>query len=425
MISSQDNRLRAGVVGRRDQLLVALVALAASVPGLLNDFVYDDNAIIRDNVRVHDLAHWRDVLTMPYWPPPYVEQLYRPVAVLMLAIQYVLGGGSPLTFRVISYALYAGCAIGVFRLASRLLSRNGAVAVAVLFAAHPVHVEAVALGVNQGELLVAILAVVMTCRYLDGRRAGTLGLRDWVILAALYAVAALTKESGFVLPGLLVCAELTLIGGRPFRARVLETLDGYLLLAAVGVGLLAVRIAVLPAGAVGAIPAVDLRGMDLAGRVVAMLQAVPTWLRLFVWPAQLQVGYHLDATPWSAALREIIGLTLISTAAATAYRARRRAPVVSFGLVWCGVALLPVTNLIPTGVFVAERTLLLPSVGFLITVGGLAELVLRRWPSTLLRRRVIAACVVVTVLGIARSLVRQLSWNSAHVTVVKRPTRSG
>src|SRR5262249_8893391 len=159
--------------------------------------------------------------------------------------------------------------------------------VAVLFAAHPVHVEAIALGVNQGELLVALVAIGMTSRYVVRRLGSGLTVGDWVLLALLYAFAALTKENGFVLPGLLVAAELFVVRPRAKRdesagdaSSTRSLVAGFAALTAVGVALLVVRMAILNGSAAGAVPAEALVGVGFGRRVLTMLQVVPTWLRL-------------------------------------------------------------------------------------------------------------------------------------------------
>lgn len=49
-----------------------VVAIAACAAGLLNQFTQDDLGLIVKNDRIHGLAHLRDILTAPYWPPPYI-----------------------------------------------------------------------------------------------------------------------------------------------------------------------------------------------------------------------------------------------------------------------------------------------------------------------------------------------------------------
>ena len=175
---------------------VATVAVAASLLCLANQFTLDDTALILDTERLHGLSHWKEILTSPYWPSPYAQDLYRPLTSLMLALQYQLGGGDPALFRVVSVLLYTGASLAVLHLAWRLLPAAMALGTGLLFAAHPVHVETTVLAVAQGELVIALLGAVMVARYLDRRRSapGTLSPGDWLLLGALYLIACLTKE---------------------------------------------------------------------------------------------------------------------------------------------------------------------------------------------------------------------------------------
>src|SRR5262245_40908016 len=213
---------------------VAVLALAACLAGIRNEFTQDDIAIIRDSDVLHDFSNVGHILTSPYWPPPYTSDQYRPVTSLFLALQYAIGGGAPMVFRVFSYALYAAACVALFALGSQLLPLMVAFGIACLFAVHPVHVEAVTLAVGQAELLVALLGLIMVRRYLALRRrqeAGTSDAkneaREWVILACLYMVAALSKEQGLLLPAFLVAAELCLVQDRPLAERGRRVWPGY------------------------------------------------------------------------------------------------------------------------------------------------------------------------------------------------------
>jgi len=408
---------------RQHRLLVAFTALAASIAGIRNDFAYDDILVILHDDRILDVGRWLQFLTTPYWPAPHSPDLYRPVASLSLALQYVIGAGGPLVFRLVSIMLYALTALLVFALASRVMSRGAALAAGVLFAAHPVHVEAVVQGVNQGELLVAIFSLLAVCRYVDKRRAGSLVAGDWCVLAALYGLAILAKENGFVLPGLLVAAEIFLIDDKPPAERVRALWRGYAMLGTVAVALVAVRALVLAGRVVGAFTAEALVGASLGGRMLTMLQVVPKWFRLLLWPAHLQIDYSPNEILASTGMgpHEWLGLALVVATVLAIVAARRRAPGVSFGLLWCAVALFPVSNVVPTSIVLAERTLFLPSVGMVIAVccaaALLAQVSTRRPEMTL--RALAAACAVLALLGVGRSAVRHRDWrNAAHIWIV-------
>jgi tetratricopeptide (TPR) repeat protein len=162
-----------------------------------------------------------------------------------------------------------------------------------------------------------------------------------------------------------------------------------------------------------------------------MLQVIPEWLRLLFFPLHLQGDYSVaeieQATGWG--LIQSAGAALLVALALLGWRLRREAPVVPFGLLWAGAALLPVANvLVPTGIVMAERTLFLPSAGILLGSGGLAVSAaawLRaprsgalapgagaKQTSGTVRSVSLAsiAVVVLVVAGVARSAVRHTDW---------------
>jgi hypothetical protein len=141
---------------RLNTAIVALIALAASVTSLGNGFVYDDLPIIANNRQVHDLSTWWTLFGSSYWPAQYGESLYRPVSMLSYAVQWAIGNGNPLAFHSVSVVLYILLSIAVLLLLRELLDEPAALAGAALFAAHPLHTEAVANVVGQAELLAGL-----------------------------------------------------------------------------------------------------------------------------------------------------------------------------------------------------------------------------------------------------------------------------
>ena len=407
----------------RASLAIVGVAVASCLTGIANNYAQDDLHLILTNTRVHGLGQWDALLTSPFWPPPFSQDLYRPLTSLLLAVEYAIGDGAPFVYRVVSYLLLAAVALAFFSFASRLFPRNVALGASLLFAAHPVHVEATALAVGQSELLVGLIALVMAARYLDGRRAGSLSPREWFVQGALYATACFVKEQGYILPALLLAIELISVSGTMReRARVLWR--GYTALAVILVLALAARRAVLSGDVAGTFTAEALTGLGLGGRALTMLRVVPEWLRLLVWPAHLQGDYSPQeiVASTSFGVLEAIGAAIVLAAVAIAATSWRRAPVVTFGLAWCAVALFPVSNVIvPTGIVLAERTLFLPSVGVVITLAGLAVMA---WPSAddfskHFGRALAVLCAALVGLGVLRSARRQFDWADEPTYAIK------
>ncbi len=395
---------------------VAVLALLASANSLTNGFAYDDVALIATSARVHAWDAWWTEFGRTYWPD---GDGYRPLTMLAWRAQWTLGGGSPVAFHAVSVALHVATSAAVLWLALLILPVTAAVIGAALFAVHPVHVEAIANVVGQSELFVALALVVATAIYVRARGRGAPSAREWGAIAGLYAVACLFKEHAIVLPALLLCAEATVIQDeRPFRERATTLRPPFLVLALIAVGYLWARSGAVIDGLAGFRPFVVFQVLNLSAvdRVLTMIGVATEWFRLLLWPARLATQYsppevHI-AHGVSVAL--IPGFLLLATTLALMFAMRKRSPVTSFGIAWCVVALLPASNfLVPAGFLIAERTLLLPSVGAMLAVASaipaLQQLVeTRRWP----RATVAVAAGVLIALGLARSATRNRVWES-------------
>jgi hypothetical protein len=402
--------------------LVALIVLSigSTFTCISNTWVQDDLPIIRGNLLVHTLAHPWVLFGQAYWPWPYPQDLYRPLTMISFAVQWVVGGGHEPTFRVVSILLYLGATFAVYRLALRCLGPGAAWVAAAWFAVHPVHVEAVAVAVNQAELVVAILLSLLVAAYLDRRRSGAPLTKRWMALIVVgYLAAMLFKENGAMLPAFLVAAELTIIDdGRSWRERLTLLRPLYLWFVLVAVCLAEVRTRVLAGNTKGSFTAEALGGLHIGGRALTMLGVVPQWFRLLFWPAHLQADYSpgeiVGTTHWGAA--QSLGALLLIATAVLAWFCWRRRPVVTFGILWTAIGLIPISNvLIPTGIVLAERTLFLSSVG--VVIAGTALL----WPAgvwlyargSIARIAVATGAIVLLAMGLSRSASRQMVWHDS------------
>ena len=405
----------------RSTAIVVIVAIVASAACLFNQLTSDDFALIGADPRIRGMAGWGAIFSQAYWPPPYAPDLYRPLATSLLAIQYAIGGGDPLPFRLVSIALYVLACIGVLQLARRVFSDRTALAVAVLFAVHPVHVEVIALAVSQNESIVVFLTAASVAFYVDRRRRadGEIGVRGCLGLVLAYAVASLAKEDGFMLPAFLLAAEITLIEETSFRARLAKTGAGFAALGAAGIALILLRAEVLGGQIRPPVIAEALRGASPGGRALTMLQIVPEGLRLMFWPLHLRIDYGFREILPSTSIgpREMVGLVIVAAAVAIAFVARKRASAITFGLLWTAISLFPVSNLVlPTAIVLAERTLFLPSVGALIALGGTVDwLAARRWSWMRLDRKpALAVFALVVAAALTRVITRELVWRDAQ-----------
>ena len=358
---------------------IAVLALAASAAGIVNQFTYDDRYIIERAPPMHTLHAWWRVFQSSYWPKSWGGDGYRPITLLAFRIEWVLGGGNPAVFHATNIGLYIVTSVLVFYLAKRMLPLWAAWVSAALFAVHPVHVEAVANVVGQSELIVGALLLIAVSLYVRDRQSGPVRGRTAVVIAAAYALACFSKEHGIVLPALLVAAELTVISdATPLAQRVRNLAPFFAALAIVAIAFLAQRSAVLADHGIGGFqPFTAFKSLRItpADRILTATSVVPQWFRLLFWPAQLSSEYGPPEIEIAQgpSLTQLPGFLLLLGTIGIGLAFRRRQPVISFGIALAAITLLPSSNfLIAAGIVLAERTLFLPSVGAMLVVGAVA-----------------------------------------------------
>lgn len=401
---------------------VAGLALASSLTSLGNRFAYDDRPIVEMNASVHSLVQWWRFFAESYWPPSTTSALYRPVAILLFALQWAIGRGSPVIFHVVNVALYVALCLAVLRLARLVLPEVPSAIAAALFAVHPVHVEAVGNVVGQSELWTALALCLATSAYVAWRRQGALTAPRSAVLLGVFFLALFVKENAVVLPALLLAAEMLLIGDTlSWRERLAAIRPLLLAMTLLFMAYLVARLAVLPEGLATDVPHPVWMALDRSQRIATVLVIlVPEWVRLLVWPARLLADYSPRDMPelgtWSAAV--LPGLAVVTGTLALAMAGWRRVPAAAFGILFAVIAIAPVSNvLVPTGVMLAERTLLLPSVGILIAVASIVPWILshaeRAGRARQVKRAGGVALALLLVAGAVHSAKRQRTWRSS------------
>lgn len=403
--------------GGRAAAIVMILALASSITGLWNGFAYDDVAIILKDQRIHALRDVLNVFTQPYWPPmsEHVGSLYRPFTSLGFALQWIVGGGSPLIFHITSIALYVAVCMVVFRLARQLFDEKAALIAGAIFAVHPLHVEAVANIVGQAELAAALLMSLGVSLYIDWRREGALGGRRAGLLCTMYGAAMLFKEHAVVMPALILAVELLPSPlGNNARRRAMQLLPVMVGMAVVGVAFVAVRTHFVGKITSGGFEASIFVGQSFPSRFLTMLNVIVEWIRLFIWPATLSADYSPSrinpATEFSPTM--LPSVAVILAVITLGVWARKKYPSATFSLAWVVTTLLIPSNLIVvTGFVLAERALFSPSVGVSLLLGAVIAGALRRASQPAMRLAT-AAVAIAIVAGVARSATRNPVWKN-------------
>jgi tetratricopeptide (TPR) repeat protein len=402
-------------------LLLALVAHAGSLGAGL---VYDDGQLLAENPFLRDPGNLSELFT------PHQDRLHRgyfeseelswrPVATAVHLVEFALlgidGGAPPAAaydasgmLHAVSWLLHAVVALCCFGLLTALrLPRHAAFAGAALFAVHPVLVEPVMMVSFREDLLAT--GFVVGAAWLVARGPG--GWGQAAVLGLMVLLACGSKESALVAPGLLalvawyraqvatpVPSAQALEGNEPGPAVWWRVWLPAAVCIAAATGVYALfrfalithpgeqQLAPLPGG--------------IPGLLAADLWILGQYLWSLVWPWTLLIDRTVtQPLPWLGALAG--GLAAFCVAA-VAWGERFARPGVTAPLAWSALALLPVMNLVPTSIPLADRFLYLPFIG---VAWAAAVLTARAVPSldAPTGRRAVALAAVVAIACIARN----------------------
>ncbi len=140
-------------------LLLGVFAFLVYANTIKNGYVLDDSSVVTENtIVVKGISAIPELLTTPYRRGFFVtsNDLYRPLSLVVIAIEYEIWGMNPKPNHLINILVFAGCVILLFLFLDKLLERKKtavAFIAALLFAAHPIHTEVVANIKSLDELL--------------------------------------------------------------------------------------------------------------------------------------------------------------------------------------------------------------------------------------------------------------------------------
>lgn len=329
-------------------------------------FVYDDFPYIVENGDVHGgISRLARLMTSSFPSAAPERALYRPLTAATLLLDAGNGPLEPRRFHVTNLVLAGLFVLAAHAALRRLVSIEAAGAAALLLATTPIHVEAIAWITGRSELLASIFACAAIAAALDASRSSR---AVPPLLAALFAFAAvLSKENGAIVLPLTFVLLATSATSNGWRRKETARALGPVFL---GVGAaLVLRASILGRFA----PEVGERAIEggLLARLPLFFAATGEHLRLLVLPWPLSIDRMPNAPRSFGEGSVIAGVIVLAAAGVLALGiAKWRRELLGLAL-WPAVALLPVMHFVPIGETVAERFLVLPSVGAAGLAGSL------------------------------------------------------
>ena len=328
--------------------------------------------------------------------------VYRPLLLLSFAIDGAMFGRSPRGYHVTNILLHAAAAAALYGLLLALLRRNAidatkstlpvvaAAGAALVFGVHPVHSESVDSIFNRSDILVTlgVVAGLWVIQRWEDRRP----VLAWSLAGLIYLASLLCRESAVSMPVLAALMVWVLHREDSWRRLARRLAPVLTQIGPLALYLLLRQSALSGTGSQAPTLAENVDPNAGFGYQVRLaLETLREYSRMIVWPDPLRASYEdFGVTAvWAS-------LLVLGVAVALAVAFRRRGPLITFGLMFFYVALLPSTRLATAStltlsvgghvlfqpasglVLVAERVVYFPSVGF-ASVLAASLFALGRW----------------------------------------------
>jgi tetratricopeptide (TPR) repeat protein len=336
-----------------------------------------------------------------FWTPYSVDGFWRPVVILIHAANLAVGGLHPAAFHIVNIAINAAVVVLLYALLLEILGRpRVAFVTALLYAVHPLHVEAVAPAYSRLELLAAAFLLAGWLLHWRGR--------PWWA-AVCFWLALGSKESAICFFPILLMADWI------YRRKISAVAYGgyaaatllYLAMRAHAVGLLGINF----------IPMVNnpLASLSAPLRMGNALRLAWLMLGLHVWPARLSADYSYNAIPlvldWTH-----LSIWILATVAVLAgwvflgirTRSGQGQALFLAGTIYLGGFALTSNFFFHGATAFAERWAYFPSAGFCLAAALAYEWLERHN----IRAALPLLMVIVTALAL-RSVVRNRDWKNA------------
>jgi tetratricopeptide (TPR) repeat protein len=411
-------------------LIIVLFSFSVYFTALFGDFVYDDMDQILKNPWIKDIRNIPTIFFNSTWsfnPEISTSNYYRPLMHVLYMFNDYLFGLKSWGFHLINILFHCGVSVLVFLVIWSFLTENRASVplvylsppfiAAMLFAAHPIHAEAVTWIAGLPD--VAFTFFYLLSFYLYIRSKGGVS-RDYLFSVVCFTLAAFFKEPALTLPIILLAYDYVF---GELRTRPIYHAKRYIPYAIIGAVYLVLRMRALG----GFAPQRRYEMLSSYQYVINVFPLFIHYLEKLLLPLNLNAFYVFHPI---ASLLELKGiLSFIGTIVFLVflYLALKKSRVVFLGLLFVTVPLLPVLYIPALGENTfTERYLYLPSVGYVLVLAVLFSWAMEKVPRagrsiTIITIVSIAIVALYTAGTIDRNTVWKDNFNLWSDTVKKSP----
>ncbi|KXK40457.1 MAG: tetratricopeptide repeat protein [Saprospiraceae bacterium] len=364
---------------------------------------------------------------------------YRPFTPAMFAIEYQLVGNNPWLGHLINILLYGFLCFMVYKLMVLMLcykedtlnKRYIALAITLLYAAHPLHTEAVA-NIKGRDEIMSMLGSVVSLYYIL-KFTDTKQIKALIIALISFFIAFLSKENTITFLAVIPLA-LYYFRDKSIRHSIVSTLP----LLIPTIVFLLMRTSVL-GNDFGGTPMELMNNPFLklsngvyvpfsaSEKAATIIFTLGKYIQLLLFPHPLTHDYYpryIDIMHFGD-YRVVLSLLVYILLGYIAFRGFKTKSIVAFGAAYYLVTLSIVSNIVfPIGTNMSERFMFMPSLGFAMMVGW----AMYEWVFKKLGKKVFFSLLgVIILLFSLKTFTRNQVWESdfkLFTTDVKTSTNS-
>jgi hypothetical protein len=331
----------------------------------------------------------------------------RPLPSITFAVDWWRGGGEPRPFIWTNIVIHALSALACFTLLVLVFRQAGhafypsmfaALIGAALWAAHPIQVQAVTYVVQRMTSMAALFVMLSMIGYLKARTSNRYRVIWWTLCLVAMAAGALSKETAWMAPVLLLLLEFAVVrhGEHFFRDKLV---DLFLLTLPLVIGAIILIDVVTGLGPfTDYLAAYEYRNFTIWERLLTQPRIIAFHLSQIIWPSPDRFSIAHDIvtsvsllTPPTTLLAVIAVIVWIGVGVFLMTLPRSR--LLGFFVLFFPVALIPESSIIPLEM-IFEHRMYLPSFGLAGLLGCMCLVLIERSKPKYIAVGAISICVI-------------------------------
>jgi tetratricopeptide (TPR) repeat protein len=356
---------------------LALCFLVLIVGGLYfntigNLFTNWDDSMIYGNSYVRSLS-WENIKNMFTYRK---GSTYQPIRVLSYAIDYHFWKLNPVGYHITNILFYILTCIMVFvtirHLSANLREKTSfdsheriALFGSLLFAAHPVHVEAVTWLAARKEVLQGFFFFLAFYLYLKGReKVGREKIIYFALVLFAFLLAILSKPSAIVFPGVILVYEIA-----QRKNKWIEFIKSHWLFFTLSILISVIFISILIKVMLDAGGVKPYRGGSFINNFLVSFYVFLYNIKLLIFTLNYSAAYTIPVSNPILGLRTFIFIGISLLLFGLSLWSLNRTKVILFSFLFFFVTLLPYLNIIPISTLLADRYVFIASFSYCFLLG--------------------------------------------------------